>query len=127
MAKTKKTKRKRAQGMKAYASFAEWKRDQSAKNQKLITTLSQLVEETARDFTPTVKWGQGCWTLNQAPKIFIHAEPDHVQFGFYAGSRLKDPEGLLVGSGKHVRHVKVFTREGVPRDALIDLIEQVLG
>jgi hypothetical protein len=42
------------------------------------------------------------------------------------GSKLRDPEGLLVGSGKHVRHVKVFTTKGIPREALVALLEQVL-
>lgn len=114
------------QKMKAYASFDDWKRDQSARNQKLISTLSGIVKKNAPQFTPTVKWGQGCWTLGDVPKVYIHAEPDHVQFGFYAGSRLKDPEGLLVGSGKHVRHVKVFTTKDIPREALAALLEQVL-
>ena len=112
--------------MKAYASFAEWRRDQSAQNQKLINALSRFVKKTAPEFTPAVKWGQGCWTLNDVPKVYIHAEPGHVQFGFYAGSKLKDPGGLLVGRGKHVRHVKVFTTERIPREALVDLLEQVL-
>ena len=114
------------QKMKAYASFDEWKRDQSAKNRRLINTLSGLVKKTAPEFTPTVKWGQGCWTLGDAPKVYIHAEPDHVQFGFYAGSKLKDPKGLLVGNGKHVRHAKVFTTQSIPSDALAALLEQVL-
>lgn len=112
------------QKMKAFASFDEWKRDQSAKNQRLIDTLSRIVKKTAPEFTTTVKWGQGCWTLDGAPKVFIHAEPDHVQFGFYAGSKLKDPEGLLVGGGQFVRHVKVFTTKGIPRKALVALLEQ---
>ncbi len=113
------------QKMKAYGSFAEWKRDQSARNQRLITALSGLVKKAAPEFTPAVKWGQGCWTLGDAPKVYIHAEPDHVQFGFYAGSTLKDPQRLLAGSGKHVRHVKVFTSRGIARDALVALVEQV--
>jgi len=114
------------QKMKAYASFSEWKRDQSAENQKLITALARLVRRTAPELTPTVKWGQGCWTLQDAPKVYIHAEPDHVQFGFYAGSMLQDHAGLLVGSGKHVRHVKVFATKGIPRKALVDFLQQVL-
>lgn len=112
--------------MKAYGSFDEWKRDQSAQNHKLITALSGIVRKTAPHWTPTVKWGQGCWTLGDTPKVYIHAEPDHVQFGFFAGSKLDDPEGLLVGSGKHVRHVKVFTTKGIPRAALVVLLKQVL-
>ncbi len=114
------------QKMKVYASFGEWKRDQSAQNQKLITALSGIVKKTAPLFTPTVKWGQGCWTSGDAPKVYIHTEQDHVQFGFFAGSKLDDPEGLLVGSGKHVRHVKVFTTKGIPRAALVALLTQVL-
>ncbi len=113
------------QKMKAYASFAEWKRDQSAANQKLITALAGIVKKTAPEFTPTVKWGQGCWTMDDAPKVYIHAEPDHVQFGFFAGATLDDPEELLAGSGKHVRHVKVFALDEIPRKALVALLGQV--
>lgn len=112
--------------MKAYASFTEWKRDQAASNQRLIASLATIVKKTAPGFTQTVKWGQGCWTLADTPKVYIHAEPDHVQFGFFAGSKLKDPERLLVGSGKHVRHVKVFTAKDIKRDALVALVKQVL-
>ncbi len=114
------------QKMKAYASFDEWKRDQSASHQKLVNALSRIVKESAPELTPTVKWGQGCWTLGDVPKVYMHAEPDHVQFGFFAGSTLNDPEALLVGSGKHVRHVKVFTTKGIPRAALVALLKQVL-
>lgn len=116
----------RPRKMKAYATFAAWKRDQTAQNQRLIGALVRLVTKTAPGFTPTVKWGQGCWTLDGDPRVYIHAEPDHVQFGFYAGSRLEDPEGLLTGSGKYVRHVKVRTLKGIPRAALVEFLEQVL-
>lgn len=112
--------------MKAYASFAEWKRDQSTRNQRLITALGKIVDDTAPEFTPTVKWGQGVWTLGDVPKVYIHTEPDHVQFGFYAGSELDDPGGLLVGTGKYVRHVKLFTAKDIQRGALVALLQQVL-
>lgn len=111
--------------MKAYPTFAAWRGDQSAANQRLIDALARLVKKSAPEFEPIVKWGQGCWTLDGSPRVYIHAEPDHVQFGFYSGASLEDPEGLLVGSGKHVRHVKVSTTRGIPRQALVDLLEQV--
>jgi hypothetical protein len=90
--------------MKTYTSFVEWKRDQSVRNQRLISQLSRIVKKTAPDFTATVKWGQGCWILNNAPKVYIHAVADHLHFGFFTGSQLRDPESLLVGKGKHIRH-----------------------
>jgi hypothetical protein len=112
--------------MKAYASFSAWKQDQSPQNRKLISALSRLVEDVAPGLTPSVKWGQGCWMSDGSPKMFIHAEPDHLQFGFYAGSRLNDVDGLLVGKGKHVRHVKVFTAEDIRPEAFEKLIRQIL-
>jgi len=57
------------QKMKSYPSFAAWKRDQSAENQKLIDSLARLVKKTAPEFSPTVKWGQGCWTLAGCGKM----------------------------------------------------------
>lgn len=114
------------QKMKAYASFHAWKRDQSAVNQRLINALSRLVKKVAPQLSPTVKWGQGCWTLDDTPRVYIHAEPDHVQFGFYAGASLEDPHAVLVGKGKHVRHVKIRTTKDIPREALVALLEQVL-
>jgi hypothetical protein len=112
-------------GMKAYGSFSEWKRDQSAKNQRLITALTGIVKKTAPEFTATVKWGQGCWTLGDAPKVYFHAEPDHMQVGFFAGAQLDDPDDVLVGSGKYVRHVKVFATSHIPREAIVALVKQV--
>lgn len=111
--------------MKAYASFAEWQRDQSPENVRRINALVRLVKQVAPEFTRTVKWGQGCFTFGDSHRAYIHAANDHVQFGFYMGSTLKDPQGLLVGSGKYVRHVKVRTTRGIPREALRALVEQV--
>lgn len=111
--------------MKAYASFVEWKKDQSAGNKRLIGALTRVIDDAAPHFVKTVKWGQGCFAHDGAPKIYIHAEDDHVQLGFYAGSKMRDPQGLLVGSGKHVRHVKVRTARDIDRDAFAELIAQV--
>ncbi len=111
--------------MKGHASFAAWHREQTAENQRRIHSLARLVRQVAPEFTKHVKWGQGCWTLDGDPRIYIHAEPHYVQFGFYRGSTLDDPEGLLEGSGKYVRHVKVFETRSLRRSALAELIRQV--
>ena len=47
---------------------------------------------------------------------------EHVTFIFLRGAALPDPEGLLEGTGKSVRHVKVRTAEDVKRPALKKLI-----
>ena len=47
----------------------------------------------------------------------------HVTFGFLRGTSLPDPAGLLQGTGKNVRHVKLRTAEDVKEPALRKLIE----
>ena len=47
---------------------------------------------------------------------------EHVTFIFLRGAALPDPEGLLEGTGKSVRHVKVRTVKDLKRPALKKLI-----
>ncbi len=110
-----------------YESFAAWKADQSAQNQELINALQALIEHTAPYLTTLVKWGQGCWADGNTPKVFIHAEEDHVQLGFYGGSLLRDPHGLLAGNGKFVRFVRVYSKEEINPDTFGALIKQAIG
>jgi hypothetical protein len=47
---------------------------------------------------------------------------EHVTFIFLRGAALPDPDGLLEGTGKSVRHVKVRTVTDVKKPALKKLI-----
>lgn len=113
--------------MKPYGSYAEWKKDQSAKNKRLITALEGVVEKAAPGLTKTVKWGQGCFADGDAHKAYIHAKPDHVQLGFYRGAALDDPTGLLRGTGKYVRHIRIGSASDIDAPAIVGLIRQVVA
>jgi len=47
----------------------------------------------------------------------------HVNLGFNYGSELPDPEGLLEGTGKLLRHTKLRSLDDVGRPALRQLLE----
>src|SRR5262252_7968317 len=49
---------------------------------------------------------------------------DHVNLMFPRGVDLKDPEGLLEGSGKAMRHVKMLSAGDVDRPGVRALIKQ---
>lgn len=57
----------------------------------------------------------------------ISPHKDHVNLHFYKGTALQDPEGLLEGSGKALRHVKVRRLEDLPRQALERLLRQAVA
>jgi len=47
--------------------------------------------------------------------------------GFFHGAALADPAGLLEGSGKSMRHVKLRPGEPLDEDALDDLVAKAHG
>ncbi|MCA9793193.1 MAG: DUF1801 domain-containing protein, partial [Candidatus Eremiobacteraeota bacterium] len=55
---------------------------------------------------------------------WLSAHKKHVSIGFSQGASLADPAGLLEGSGKHQRHVKIKKPENLERPELRQLIEQ---
>jgi len=61
--------------------------------------------------------------LGDAPFGYVNVFSAHVNVGFFQGASLRDPAGLLEGTGKRMRHVKL--RPGMPTNdaALRDLIE----
>ncbi len=112
--------------MKTYDSFADWYRDQSTYQKQIISKLRMLVGDTAPKLVESSKWTNGVWLKGDLPIIYIHTEPDHVQFGFFAGANLADPGKLLRGKGKHVRHIRVENIEDVDKTAFATMIRKAV-
>jgi hypothetical protein len=110
--------------MKTYASFDDYLKDQDPKNQAIIRALRRLVKRIAPGLSEAVKWGNGCWISTNGPVAYVYSATDHVQFGFFNGSSLKDPRGLLHGQGKYVRHTKVRDPSEIDERALATLLRQ---
>jgi hypothetical protein len=55
---------------------------------------------------------------------YISAQKEDVNLGFYYGAELNDPQGLLQGAGKLLRHVKIREAKAIRDPALRQLLEQ---
>ena len=53
---------------------------------------------------------------------YIGAQKSHVNLGFFHGTALNDPAGLLEGTGKKLRHVKVRNMTEAKNPALKRLV-----
>jgi hypothetical protein len=113
--------------MKAYATFDAYLADQMPANRAVIRALRKLVTAVSPGLEESVKWGNGCWVKGKRPVAYVYSADGHVQFGFFAGSSLKDPRGLLEGSGAYVRHVKVRAPSDIDERAFAALLEQAVG
>ena len=74
------------------------------------------VRELIHDDQPTACVGDAAFA-------YVDAFTAHVNVGFFRGSQLPDPAGLLEGTGKFMRHVKLRPGRAVDEDALRRLIE----
>ena len=61
--------------------------------------------------------------VEDAPFGYVSSFKSHVNVGFFHGAALEDPAGLLEGSGKRMRHVKLGPGRELNAAALSDLID----
>ena len=61
--------------------------------------------------------------VEDAPFGYVNSFKTHVNVGFFHGAVLEDPAGLLQGTGKRMRHVKLNPDREVSAAALSDLID----
>src|SRR5690242_8366693 len=61
--------------------------------------------------------------LGDAPFAYVNVFRSHVNVGFFHGAALPDPAGLLQGTGKFMRHVKLRPGTNTDAAALGGLIE----
>ena len=73
------------------------------------------VRELLHDGHPTACVGDAAFG-------YVNAFKDHVNVGFFRGAELPDANGLLEGTGKFMRHVKLWPSQEVNDAALRKLI-----
>ena len=74
------------------------------------------VRELLHDGHPTA-------CVADAAYAYVNAFKAHVNVGFFRGAEIADPEQLLEGTGKFMRHVKLRPASQVDAAALMKLIE----
>lgn len=101
----------------------------SPEMQELAYAARSLLIEVMPDLTE-VPWGQqkiagyGIGPKKMSEQFcYIAPYKKHVNLGFYYGVDLDDTKGLLEGSGKELRHIKLRSLEDVKQPAVKKLVE----
>ncbi len=94
----------------------------------IVSALKEMVLEVHEDATEVVRLGDRAATYGVGPRkmidgyAYILPHSAWVNLGFYRGTDLPDPEGLLEGMGARMRHVKIRTLDDARRPALRNLV-----
>ncbi len=92
----------------------------------LVADVYPGVTEVAWEKQRIIGYGIGPKKMSEQ---FCYIAPlkNHVNFGFYYGADLDDPSGLLEGTGKSLRHVKIRSKSDVAKPELRQLLQQASG
>jgi hypothetical protein len=71
-----------------------------------LRRIDTLIRRAAPEATGLIKWAQPVYEQN-GPLAFIKSNRAHLTFGFWRGTELNDPDGVLEGAGDRMKHVKI--------------------
>jgi hypothetical protein len=99
-------------------------RQENPEVHKVARGLRSLVRKVVPGTTETVNaWGIPTFVKGQ-PFSFYMVGKHHVTCGFHYGTSLRDPQKLLEGTGKNLRHVKLYEVEDLRREGLRELLRE---
>jgi hypothetical protein len=88
----------------------------------LIQTVYPAVVEVPWPKQRVIGYGVGPKKMSEH-FCYLSVSRDHINVGFMYGAELPDPEKLLEGSGKLLRHVRITQLEQLSNPALRELME----
>lgn len=93
--------------------------------QRMVSVLRELVKAAVPELEEEGKRGWGN-ILYKAGEVICAISPhkNHVNVNFYKGTSLSDPDHLLEGDGKALRHIKLRSVEDFPREPLTRMIQE---
>ena len=94
--------------------------------QPLLHSLRNLIKESAPELTECLKWGYPSYG-DKTNVIYLAAQKNHINFGFYQGGSLVDPDKLLEGTGAQMRHIKIRKTEDIKPELFQKLIREALA
>jgi hypothetical protein len=102
--------------------IAVWMKEHRGELGRIAQHWFEVMRGCGDDVRELMHDGQPTACVRDAAFAYVDAFKAHVNVGFFRGSELPDPSGLLEGTGKRMRHVKLRPDRDVDAEALANLI-----
>lgn len=100
-----------------------WMSEHSSELAAIARRWFEVMRNCGDDVRELLHDGHPTACVGEAAFAYVNAFTAHVNVGFFHGAELADPHGLLEGTGKFMRHVKLRPDSDVNAEALAKLIE----
>lgn len=104
-------------------AIAAWMRDHPGDLAELAMHWFGVLRAQGDDVRELLHDGHPTACVGDAAFAYVNAFRAHVNVGFFCGAMLADPAGLLEGTGRFMRHVKLRPARPVDAAALEQLVE----
>ena len=108
---------------KRHPAVAHWFDNQDGTLGGIVRRWFEALRRCGDDVCEVLHDGQPTVCVHGAAFAYVAAFTAHVSVGFFQGTELSNPAGLLEGSGKFMRHVKVRPDAETDAAALSALID----
>lgn len=99
-----------------------WMREHEGELGAIAQHWFEVMRDCGDDVRELLHDGHPTACVADAAFAYVNVFKAHVNVGFFRGAEIPDPDELLQGSGKFMRHVKLSPDCHVDKEALIRLI-----
>ena len=100
-----------------------WMREHSGDLGAIAQRWFEVMRNCGEDVRELLHDGHPTACVNDAAFGYVNVFTAHVNVGFFRGAEISDPNRLLEGTGKRMRHVKLSPERDVDATALSQLIK----
>ncbi len=100
-----------------------WMREHAGELGDIAQRWFEVMRDCGDDVRELLHDGHPTACVADAAFAYVNAFKAHVNVGFFRGAEIADPEALLEGTGKFMRHVKLRPERDVDATALTKLVE----
>lgn len=97
----------------------------SSPQREIARNIRKIIKETFPAIKENFKWNQPSYDYNGSI-CYIAAFEDHVDVGFFRGAHMDDPNHILKGTGKQLRHLKVRKLEDINKVVIKEFVKEAV-
>jgi hypothetical protein len=91
---------------------------------EIVKRLRALIARRYPALSESLKWNVPTYSLNGKNIMGLQDFRAHINLSVFRGAQLRDPRGILQGTGKQVRHVSFRSIDDISHSSLKKLVDQ---
>ncbi len=90
---------------------------------EVLGTLRELISKAIPEVVENFKWSRPVYATKK-DFCYLQYNKKHINLGFFEFDKIEDPNNLLEGTGKQMRHIKIENGSKLDTSALYKMIKQ---